>query len=148
LLEEGEHLRGLVDAINVTDGAAASTSMSSAAAAAILGNAGLQPVLQVTCRDRNRLALCADLLGASAQSIVNVLILTGDDPSQGDQPDAKPVFDLSSGQVMSIARMMRDDAVLDNGKQIIEAPDFYIGGADMPVNPAAQWQPTSLRAKY
>ena len=147
LLEEGEHLRGLVDAINVTDGAAATTSMSSISAAAILANNGLEPVLQLTCRDRNRLAICADLLGGSAQGIVNVLVLTGDDPGKGDQPETKPVFDLNSAQVMSIARMMRDEAALENGRKIIEAPDFYIGGADMPVDPPANWQPTSLLAK-
>jgi methylenetetrahydrofolate reductase (NADPH) len=147
LLEEGEHLRGLVDAINVTDGAGATTSMSSTAAAAILANYGLEPVLQVTCRDRNRLALCADLLGSSAQGVANVLILTGDDPGKGDQPEAKPVFDLNSAQVMSIARMMRDKAVLENGKKIVEPPEFYIGGADMPIDPPADWQPASLLAK-
>jgi methylenetetrahydrofolate reductase (NADPH) len=147
LREEGEHLRGLVDAINVTDGAAATTAMSSAAAAAILANNGLEPVLQITCRDRNRLALCADLLGSSAQGIVNALILTGDDPSTGDQPEAKPVFDLNSGQVMSIARMMRDEAVLENGKKIIEPPDFFIGAADMPIDPPADWKPAGLLAK-
>jgi methylenetetrahydrofolate reductase (NADPH) len=147
LLEEGEPLRGLVDAINVTDGAAASTAMSSTAAAAILANHGLEPVLQITCRDRNRLAICADLLGSSAQGVVNMLVLTGDDPARGDQPEAKPVFDLNSGQVMSIARRMRDDQALENGKTITEPPDFYIGGADMPIDPPADWQPTALQAK-
>jgi len=147
LLEEGEHLRGLVDAINVTDGAGATTSMSSTAAAAILASNGLEPVLQVTCRDRNRLALCADLLGSSAQGVANVLILTGDDPGKGDQPEAKPVFDLNSAQVMGIARLMRDEGVLGNGKKIVEPPGFFIGGADMPIDPPADWQPTSLLAK-
>jgi methylenetetrahydrofolate reductase (NADPH) len=147
LLREAEVLKGLVDAINVTDGAGASTTMSSAAASAILAANGFEPVLQLTCRDRNRLALCADLLGASAQGISNILILTGDDPSKGDQPDAKPVFDLNSGELMRIARAMRDDTVLPNGESIDEAPDFFLGAADVPIDPPEDWEPKGLLAK-
>jgi len=147
LLCEAEVLKGLVDAINVTDGAGASTALSSAAASAILAANGFEPVLQLTCRDRNRLALCADMLGASAQGISNLLILTGDDPSKGDQPDAKPVFDLDSGELMRIARAMRDDAVLPNGKSIDEAPDFFLGVADVPIDPPEGWEPKGLLAK-
>ena len=147
LLREAEVLKGLVDAINVTDGAGASTAMSSAAASAILAANGFEPVLQLTCRDRNRLALCADMLGASAQGISNLLILTGDDPSKGDQPDAKPVFDLGSGELMRIARAMRNDAVLPNGKSIDEAPDFFLGVADVPIDPPEGWEPKGLLAK-
>jgi methylenetetrahydrofolate reductase (NADPH) len=147
LVREAEVLKGLVDAINVTDGAGASTALSSAAASAILAANGFEPVLQLTCRDRNRLALCADMLGASAQGISNLLILTGDDPSKGDQPDAKPVFDLDSGELMRIARAMRDDAVLPNGKSIDEAPDFFLGVADVPIDPPEGWEPKGLLAK-
>ena len=147
LLREAEVLRGLVDAINVTDGAGASTALSSTAASAILAANGFEPVLQLTCRDRNRLALCADMLGASAQGISKMLILTGDDPGKGDQPDAKPVFDLDSGELMRIARAMRDDAVLPNGKSIDEAPDFFLGAADVPIDPPEGWEPKGLLAK-
>ncbi|MFK7730255.1 MAG: methylenetetrahydrofolate reductase [Pseudomonadales bacterium] len=147
LLEEAEPLRGLVDAINVTDGAGASTAMSSAAASAILSANGFDSVLQLTCRDRNRLALCADLLGAAAQNVRNMLVLTGDDPAKGDQPEAKPVFDLNSGEVMSIARAMRDDAALPNGKAVDEPPAFFIGCADVPIDPPSDWEPKALLAK-
>ncbi len=147
LLEEAEPLRGLVDAINVTDGAGASTAMSSAAASAILAANGFESVLQLTCRDRNRLAICADLLGAAAQNVRNMLVLTGDDPAKGDQPEAKPVFDLNSGEVMSIARAMRDEAALPNGKGVDEPPAFFIGCADVPIDPPADWEPKGLIAK-
>ena len=147
LLAEAEHLRGLVDAINVTDGAGATTTMSSFSAAALLAGAGFEPVLQVTCRDRNRIALTADLLGAAAQGISNLLVLMGDDPAKGDQPEAKPVFDLDSRQVMQLARSLRDDAVLPSGKALLAAPDLFIGGADMPIDPPADWQPTGLQSK-
>ncbi len=147
LLAEAEQLRGVVDAINVTDGAGATTTMSSFSAAALLAAAGFEPVLQVTCRDRNRIALTADLLGAAAQGISNLLVLMGDDPAKGDQPEAKPVFDLDSRQVMQLARSLRDDAVLPSGKALLAAPDLFIGGADMPIDPPADWQPTGLQSK-
>ena len=88
LLEEADVLKGRVEAINVTDGAAARTTMSSAAAAALLALNGIEPVLQLTCRDRNRIALCADLVGCAAFGVSNLLLLTGDDPANGDQPEA------------------------------------------------------------
>ncbi len=147
LLEEAEILRGLVDAVNLTDGAGASTTMSSAAAAAILVAHDLEPVWQITCRDRNRLALNADILGAAAQGIENVLILTGDDPAGGDQPDAKPVFDLNSAEVMTLMRDMRDQEILPTGKKILEAPDFLLGAAEMPTDPAPDWEPSGMLKK-
>lgn len=147
LLHEAEHLRGLVDAINVTDGAGATTTMSSFAAAALLAGAGFEPVLQITCRDRNRIALTADLLGAAAQGSYNLLVLMGDDPAKGDQPEAKPVFDLDSRQVMSLARSLRDEAVLPSGKPVSSPPPFYIGAADMPLDPPADWKPDALQSK-
>lgn len=147
LLEEAAHLKGLVDAINVTDGAGATTTMSSFAASALLAGAGYEPVLQVTCRDRNRIALTADLLGAAAQGSHNLLILMGDDPAKGDQPEAKPVFDLDSRQVMTLARTLRDDALLPSGKPLGAAPPFFIGAADMPFDPPADWKPDALQSK-
>lgn len=147
LLAEAEHLRGLVDAVNVTDGAGATTTMSSFAAAAILSAAGFEPVLQITCRDRNRIALTADLIGAAAQGCSNLLVLMGDDPAKGDQPEAKAVFDLDSRKVMQLARALRDDAVLPSGKPVADAPEFFIGGADMPLDPPADWKPEALQSK-
>jgi len=147
LLEEAEPLRGMVDAINLTDGAGATTSMSSGTAAAILVNNGFEPVWQITCRDRNRLALCSDMLGSAAQGIENVLILTGDDPAKGDQPEAKPVFDLNSSQVIEVMRRMRDDALLPSEKTITDPPNFFLGAADVPTDPTPDWEPKGLLGK-
>ena len=118
LLAEAELLKGKVDAINVTDAAAGKTTMASFAAAALLAANGYEPILQVTCRDRNRIALAGDLIGAAAQGIRNLLILKGDDPKGGDQPDAKPVFDLESGQLLALARDLRDKGELPSGRKV------------------------------
>lgn len=147
LLAAAAPIADLVHAINVTDGAGAKTGISSFAAAAILSGAGIEPVVQVTCRDRNRIALTADLLGASAQGVHNLLILRGDDPAGGDQPEAKAVFDLDSASLMQIARDMRDAARLPSGRALATAPYFFIGGADVPQDPAPDWQPSGLLAK-
>src|SRR5271165_1985867 len=96
LLHKAAPLKGLADAINVTDGAGARAHMGALAAAAILRQAGIEPILQLTCRDRNRIGLQGDLMGAAALGVRNLLVLTGDKPSAGDQPDAKAVFDLDS----------------------------------------------------
>jgi methylenetetrahydrofolate reductase (NADPH) len=147
LLAEAQLLQGKVDAINVTDAAAGKTSMSSFAAAAILAANGHEPILQVTCRDRNRIALAGDLIGAAAQGIQNVLILKGDDPKNGDQPDAKPVFDYESGQLLALARDLRDKGTLPSGRKVDPAPQFFIGGADVPRRPDANWKAGPLLAK-
>src|SRR5438105_2867923 len=107
VLERAAPLRGLVDALNVTDAAASRPSLSSLAASAILSNAGFEPVLQMTCRDRNRIALVGDLLGAAALNVRNVLVLHGDEPQTGDMPDAKPVYDLDTRTLMTLLREMR-----------------------------------------
>jgi methylenetetrahydrofolate reductase (NADPH) len=147
LLHEADLLRKHVDAMNVTDAAAGRTSMSSFAAAAILAANGCEPILQVTCRDRNRIALAGDLLGASAQGVHNVLVLRGDDPSGGDQPDAKPVFDLESADLMKLARDMRDNGTLPSGRKIEDPPHFFIGGADVPRVPDEKWSSDGVRRK-
>jgi len=97
-------VRPFVDAINVTDGSGAIMRACSLAVAKAVLDEGLDPILQMTCRDRNRLALQADLLGASILGIRNVLLLTGDDPKAGDHPEAKPVFDINSATLMQVAR--------------------------------------------
>lgn len=147
LLDEAALLRDRVDAINVTDAAAGRTAMSSFAAAALLARDGHEPILQVTCRDRNRIALAGDLLGAAAQGVGNLLILHGDDPSGGDQPDAKGVFDLDSRALMTLARDMRDEGVLPSGRKIEPPPHFFIGGADVPRDPGPDFTPKGLEAK-
>ncbi|MEK9833658.1 MAG: methylenetetrahydrofolate reductase, partial [Rhodospirillaceae bacterium] len=118
LLAKAEPARGCVDAINVTDGAGARPHLASLAAAGILVQNGIEPVLQFTCRDRNRLALQSDLLGAGAFGIHNVLILGGDDPKAGDQPDAKPVFDLDTLGLVETARRIRDENKLPSDREI------------------------------
>jgi methylenetetrahydrofolate reductase (NADPH) len=147
LLAEAQLLQGKVDAINVTDAAAGRTSMSSFAAAAILAAHGHEPILQVTCRDRNRIALAGDLIGAAAQGIRNLLILKGDDPKGGDQPDAKPVFDYESGQLLALARDLRDKGELPSGRKVEPPPRFFIGGADVPRRPDANWKAAPLLNK-
>src|ERR1043166_6884801 len=111
-------LKGLADAVNVTDGAGARAHLGAQAAAMILLSNDIEPVLQLTCRDRNRLALQSDLLGAAALGIRNLLVLRGDDPSAGDQPDAKPVFDLDSGALIKAAVGIRDDGELLSGRKV------------------------------
>src|SRR5215475_8019002 len=112
LLAQALPLNGLADAVNVTDGASARAHMSALVAAAILARNGIEPILQLTCRDRNRIALAADLMGAAAAGIHNLLLLTGDEPKAGDQPDAKAVFDLDSTALTEMARRMRDKGEL------------------------------------
>jgi methylenetetrahydrofolate reductase (NADPH) len=147
LLTEAAHLRGKVHAINVTDAAAGRTTMSSFASAAILAAEGYEPILQVTCRDRNRIALAGDLLGAAAQGVHNVLVLKGDDPRGGDQPDAKPVFDLDSVQLLSLAHEMSASGILPSGRKIAPPPALFLGAADVPRVPDERWKPDGLNAK-
>ncbi len=147
VLNEASHLKGLVDGINLTDSASARVAMSSFAAAAILAKEGYEPIVQMTCRDRNRIALQSEVLGFNAFGIQNVLVLTGDDPKQGDQPDTKAVFDLKSNDLIAQIVAMRDKHQLPSGREIAEAPTVFVGAADMPIDPPAGWKPTSLKAK-
>ncbi|HFC04251.1 MAG TPA: methylenetetrahydrofolate reductase [Rhizobiales bacterium] len=146
LIQRAAPLAGLVDAVNLTDGAGARLAMSSLSASALLVREGFEPVLQITCRDRNKIALASDLLGASALGIKNLLILHGDDPSKGDIPDAKPVFDLDSKTLIEMAADIQ--TVLGKDARTITAPPvFHIGCADAPRDPAPDWKPDSLGAK-
>jgi methylenetetrahydrofolate reductase (NADPH) len=147
LLRKALPLRGLADAVNVTDGASARTHMSALAAAAILARNGIEPVLQLTCRDRNRIALAADLMGTAACGIHNLLLLTGDDPSAGDEPQAKPVFDLDSKSLTELARNIRDRGELPSGRKVAGAAPFFLGAADVPIDPPPGWRPDRLAAK-
>jgi len=147
LLKKALPLRGLADAVNVTDGAGARAHMGATAAAAILVANGIEPVLQLACRDRNRIALQGELMGAAALGIRNLLLLRGDDPTQGDQKDAKPVFDLDSRGLTEMARAMRDDGALPHGQKVAAAPRFFLGGADSPIDPKPEWRPTTLAGK-
>jgi methylenetetrahydrofolate reductase (NADPH) len=147
LLQKALPLRGITDAVNLTDGAGARTHLSVLAAARILLEAGLEPILQLTCRDRNRIALQSDLLGAAALGVRNLLLLSGDDPSFGDQPETKPVFDLDSRALTETARMIRDRGELPSGQKVAGHARFFLGGGDIPVDPPAAWAPTALKMK-
>jgi methylenetetrahydrofolate reductase (NADPH) len=147
LLRKAAGLKGLADAVNVTDGAGARAHMSALAAASLLLGAGIEPVLQITCRDKNRIALQSELMGAAALGIRNLLLLTGDDPKAGDQPDTKPVFDIDSKMLIETARRLRDDGTLPTGRKVLGKADFFIGAADVPIDPPAGWQPNALLGK-
>ena len=126
-----ELLRGWVHAANITDNQGAQVRVSSLAASVAALAAGLEPVLQVTTRDRNRIALQSDLLAAGALGVPNVLVMTGDHPERGDHPDATPVFDLDSGGLLRAARALRDQGVLLSGRAVDPPPRFLLGAVDL-----------------
>jgi methylenetetrahydrofolate reductase (NADPH) len=140
-------LKGLATAVNVTDGAGAKVHLSSLAAAHFLVQNGIEPIVQMTCRDRNRLALQGDILGAEALGIRNMLMLAGDDPKLGDQPEAKAVFDLDSRSLLAMAERMRRTGTLPSGTPIAGKLSIVLGAADVPIDPPAGWEPRGLRAK-
>jgi methylenetetrahydrofolate reductase (NADPH) len=140
-------LKGLADAVNITDGAGARPHLGAVTAAAMLVAVGIEPILQFTCRDRNRIALQSDLLSAAASGVHNLLMLRGDDPSAGDQPGAMPVFDLDPRTLLETARRLRDSGELPSGRKIGGRADFFLGGADNPIDPPPGWQPKGLQAK-
>ncbi len=139
--------RGLADAVNLTDGAGARSHMCALASAALLLSQGIEPIMQITCRDRNRIAIQGDIMGAAALGIRNVLVMTGDDPKAGDQPETKPVFDLDSGRLIAMLRDMRDAGLLPTGRAVSGLDGLLIGAADMPIDPPADWLPKGLAAK-
>ncbi len=147
LLAKALPLKGLADAVNVTDGAGARPHLGAVTAAAILVEHGIEPMLQLTCRDRNRIALQSDLMSAAACGVRNLLMLRGDDPSAGDQPDAKPVFDLDPRSLLETARRLRDADELPTGRKVSGRADFFLGSADNPIDPPPGWAPTGLTAK-
>lgn len=140
-------LKGLATAVNVTDGAGAKVHLSSLAAAHFLVQSGIEPIFQMTCRDRNRLALQGDLLGAASLGIHNILALAGDDPKLGDQPEAKAVYDLDSRGLIEMAHTMRTQGALPSKTRIDGHLRLTIGAADLPIDPLPGWQPTGLAAK-
>jgi methylenetetrahydrofolate reductase (NADPH) len=140
-------LKGLATAVNVTDGAGAKSHLSSVVASYFLLQSGIEPILQMTCRDRNRIALQADLIGAMALGIRNILILSGDDPKAGDQPDTKPVFDLKSQALLAQANHMRAQHQLPTGTTIKGPIALVLGAADVPVDPPPGWTPKGLMEK-
>lgn len=146
VLDRVAPLKGVADAVNVTDGAGARAHMSAIACAAILARDGYETVLQFTARDRNRLALQGDLVGAGALGIHNILCLYGDDPKSGDQPDAMAVFDLDTAGILSTAKGLRKGAY-PGGRRVSPPPALFIGAADAPRPLDDNWKPDGLRAK-
>jgi len=140
-------LAAVCDAINATDASGANCHMSSVAICALLTRAGYSPVFQVSCRDRNRIAIQGDLLGAAAMGVCNVLCLTGDDVTNGDQPEAKRVFDFDSIQLLRTARIMRDEGVFLSGRKLTTPPRLFLGAAENPFAPPYDWRPLRLAKK-
>ncbi len=126
---------GYVDAINATDGSGANCHMSSIAVCALLTRVGYAPVMQISCRDRNRIAIQGDILGGAAMGVCNMLFLTGDGVQAGDHPWAKPVFDLDSISLLGIARMLRDEHHFESGRKISFSPRVFFGAAENPTVP-------------
>jgi len=132
VIRKAELLKGKVDSVNVTDNQTAIVRMSSMAACSILKSIGIDPILQVTVRDRNRIALQSDILGASAIGIRNVVCLSGDHMKFGNQPQAMGVFDLDSIQFVKTVKDMRDKAKIIGGDDLSKAPEMFIGAAANP----------------
>lgn len=126
---------GYVDAINATDGSGANCHMSSLGVCALLTREGYSPIIQISCRDRNRIAIQGDLLGAAALGVCSVLCLSGDDVSVGDHPEAKPVFDLDSVSLLQTAKTLRDESRFLSGRTIDFAPRLFMGASINPFAP-------------
>ena len=141
-------LSGVVDAANVTDCTRGIVRMSATAAALLVREEGVEPIMEMTCRDRNRIALQSELLGLSALGLYNVLLLSGDDPKGGDQPDAKPVFDMNGTELLGIANAMRREGhLMGSDRQMNQPPLLYLGAAGDPERDLKQPDNMTLAAK-
>lgn len=138
---------GWVDALNATDGSGANCHMSSVGVCALLTRIGYAPVMQISCRDRNRIAIQGDVLGAAAMGVANILCLTGDGVQCGDHPEAKPVFDLDGIALLEIVRHMRDEATFSSGRALSKAPELFVGAVENPFAPPFDFRPERLAKK-
>ncbi|MDE2349503.1 MAG: methylenetetrahydrofolate reductase [Gammaproteobacteria bacterium] len=138
---------GYVDAINATDGSGANCHMSSLAVCALLTRIGYAPVMQISCRDKNRIAIQGDVLGGAAMGVCNMLCLTGDGVQAGDHPQAKPVFDLDCVSLLEIARTLRDEHKFQSGRKISFAPRVFLGAAENPSALPHEWRARRLAKK-
>lgn len=146
--EKAKLLKGIVDGVNITDNQTAIVRMSSIGAGAIVIQEGLEPIIQMTCRDRNRLAIQSDLLGAYALGMRNVLCLTGDHQSFGNHPTAKNVHDLDSMQLVRMVKDMRDEKCFQCGDEFEGMePRFFVGAAANPFGDPFEWRPHRLAKK-
>ncbi|MEI4264043.1 methylenetetrahydrofolate reductase [Roseovarius sp. D0-M9] len=147
VFEAAQPLGEVADAINATDASGANCHMSSIGISALLTRAGYSPVYQISCRDRNRIAIQGDVLGAAALGVSNVLCLTGDGVGVGDQPGAKPVFDFDSLTLLRTIRTMRDKSVFLSGRKITRPPLLFLGAAENPCIQPYEWRPDRLIKK-
>ncbi len=138
---------GYVDGMNATDGSGANCHMSSVGMCALLTRVGYSPVLQISCRDKNRIAIQGDVLGAAAMGVTNILCLTGDGVQAGDHPQAKPVFDLDCMSLLETVRTMRDESHFMSGRKITTPPKVFLGGAANPFGPPYEFRPHRLAKK-
>lgn len=138
---------GYVDAINATDGSGANCHMSSVGVCSLLTREGYATIMQASCRDKNRIALQGDVLGGAAMGVANVLCLTGDGVQAGDQPEAKPVFDLDCMSLLETVRTMRDDGHLLSGRKLTYTPKLFVGAAENPFAPPYDYRPERLAKK-
>jgi methylenetetrahydrofolate reductase (NADPH) len=138
---------GYVDAINATDGSGANCHMSSIAVCALLTRVGYAPIMQISCRDKNRIAIQGDILGGAAMGVCNMLCLTGDGVQAGDHPQAKPVFDLDCVSLLDIARTLRDEHHFQSGRKISFAPRVFLGAAENPSALPHAWRAQRLAKK-
>jgi len=145
--EKASHLKGMVDAVNITDNQTAVVRMSSWAASIIILQEGLEPNFQMVCRDRNRLAMQSDILGAYAHGIRNMLCLSGDHQKFGDHPQAKGVFDIDSMQLIGMVKKMRDEGKFLSGTEIGHPPQIFIGAAANPFADPFEWRVHRLAKK-
>lgn len=148
IIKKAEMIKGCADAFNITDNQTAVVRMSSVSGCIILLKMNMEPIMQMTCRDRNRIALQSDVLGASALGIKNLLCLTGDHQSFGNHPSAKGVFDIDSIQLIKIIKDMRDKGIFQNGEEIISGrPNVFIGAAANPFADPFELRIDRLRKK-
>jgi methylenetetrahydrofolate reductase (NADPH) len=145
--ERAQVFDGYVDAINATDASGANCHMSSVAVCALLTRLGYSPVMQISCRDRNRIAIQGDILGAAAMGVSNLLCLTGDGVQAGDHPQAKPVFDFDSISLLGTAVRMRDHGTFESGRTLTSRPHMFVGAAENPFAPPYDWRPHRLAQK-
>ena len=138
---------GYADAINATDGSGANCHMSSVAVCALLTRIGYAPVMQISCRDKNRIAIQGDILGGAAMGVCNMLCLTGDGVQAGDHPQAKPVFDLDCVSLLTIARTLRDESHFQSGRKITSPPRVFLGAAENPSALPHDWRARRLAKK-
>ena len=145
--ERAAIFEGWVDGINATDGSGANCHMSSVGICALLTRMGYGPIMQISCRDKNRIAIQGDVLGASAMGVGNMLCLTGDGVQAGDQPGAKPVFDLDCMSLLETIRTMRDESRFLSGRKLTTPPEVFLGAAVNPFSPPFDFRPFRLLKK-